>query len=433
MNDIAFWMLVPFVVMLLGVAFCPLLLPGWWSANRNKAVFSLVLALPVMSLLSADGYFCAVVELILYDYLPFVVLVGTLFVVTSGINLRLNMQPTPWNNILILAGGYLLASFMGTTGAALLLVRPLLEVNRARRYKAHLLLFFIALVANCGGLLTPLGDPPLFMLFLRGVPFGWFLGLYPAWLFVGGVLLLLALLSDLFFYRKEGGCVTNKKMSSGAFIYCRGKGNLLCLLCVVLVVAFVNEGSLPFMANESAPVYVRLLREMILLVVAAVSWLTTSSKVRRACFFSWAPLGEVVILFFGIFATMTPVLLFLQSHAGETGVSTPVGFYYATGALSSFLDNTPTAVAFHTLAMRFSIGLSDVVGGVGEGFLAAVSMGAVFFGGMTYIGNGPNFMVKSIAEREGVVMPGFLGYVFRFSLPLLLPVFILVQKLFLHS
>ena len=433
MNDIAVWMLLPFVVMLSGVAFCPLLLPVWWKMNRNKAIFSLALALPVISLLSANGYSRAVIDQMLYDYLPFVVLVGTLFVVTGGINLRLNMQPTPWNNVLILAVGYLLASFMGTTGAALLLVRPLLEVNRARRYKAHLLLFFIALVANCGGLLTPLGDPPLFMLFLRGVPFGWFSGLYPAWLFVGGVLLLLALLSDFFFYRKECGCAKSRAKSGGAFLSCSGKGNLLCLLCVVIVVAFVNEGSLPFMADESSPVYLRLLREIILLVIAAVSWLTASKAVRKACFFSWAPFAEVVILFFGIFATMAPVLLFLQSHAGETGVTTPVGFYYATGALSSFLDNTPTAVAFHTLAMPLSVGFTDVVSGVRESFLAAVSMGAVFFGSMTYIGNGPNFMVKSIAERDGVVMPGFLGYVGRFSLPLLLPVFVLAQMLFLHS
>lgn len=426
-------MLLPFVVMLSGVAFCPLLLPVWWETNRNKAVFSLLLALPVMSLLSVNGYSRVVVDQMLYDYLPFVVLVGTLFVVTGGINLRLNLRPTPWNNVLILAVGYLLASFMGTTGAALLLVRPLLEVNRTRRNKAHLLLFFIALVANCGGLLTPLGDPPLFMLFLRGVPFVWFLRLYPAWLFVGGVLLLFALLSDLFFYRKECGCAKSRNKSGGMFLSCSGKGNLLCLLCVVFVVAFVNEGYLPFMADESSPGYLRLLREILLLVIAIVSWLTTGRAVRRACFFSWAPFVEVVILFFGIFATMTPVLLFLQSHAEEIGVVTPVGFYYATGALSSFLDNTPTAVAFHTLAMRFSIGFTDVVSGVRDSFLAAVSMGAVFFGSMTYIGNGPNFMIKSIAERDGVRMPGFLGYVCRFSLPLLLPVFVLVQQLFLCS
>ncbi len=432
MAELSVFALVPFVLMLAGIAVCPLILPQWWEKNTNKIIYSLLLALPTMLYLTLRGCSSEVLHQMFYDYLPFIVLVGTLFVVTGGINIKLNMRPTPMVNSLLLVVGFLLASLMGTTGAALLLVRPLLEINRERRYKAHLVLFFIALVANCGGLLTPLGDPPLFMLFLRGVPFEWFLKLFPMWLFAGGALLFLYFLSDIFYYNKEqGGFKASVRENDGAVITCSGARNFIYLLLVVLTVAFVNKGSFSFMADEKAPLYVDFLREIVLLAIAAVSWLTTDSKVRAANSFSWAPLNEVVVLFFGVFATMTPALLFLQSLTGEIGINTPAEFYYATGSLSSFLDNTPTAVAFHALAIRFSEGCTDIVGGVREGYLVAVSLGAVFFGSMTYIGNGPNFMVKAIAERRGVKMPGFIAYILLFSLPVLLPIFILVQLLFL--
>ena len=431
MEPITLWVLIPFVLMLLGIATGPLVAPHWWEKNINKIVYSLVLAMPTMAYLVNAGYSHEVVHQMVYDYVPFIILVSTLFVITGGIHIRLNFYPTPLVNTLMLLVGFLLASLMGTTGAALLMVRPLLRMNEHRAYKAHLMLCFIALVANCGGLLTPLGDPPLFMLFLRGVPFEWFMGLYPAWLLAGGVILFLYYCLDKYLYKKEGASEEHPvEGHDGALVRCKGASNFLFLAGVVLTVAFVNKGYIPAMGDEHAPVYIKLLREIVLVALAAASWYSTSRNVRISNLYSWEPLNEVVILFFGVFATMTPALLYLQAHAGEIGISTPTGFYYVTGLLSSFLDNTPTAVAFHTLAIEFSSGCAGLVGGVREAFLVAVSIGAVFFGAMTYIGNGPNFMVKSIAEQDGVKMPSFFGYIARFSIPVLLPIYIIIQLLF---
>lgn len=431
MEPIALWVLIPFVLMLLGIAIGPLVVPHWWEKDVNKILYSLVLAVPTIAYLLNAGYTHEVVHQMVFDYVPFIVLVGSLFVITGGIHIRLNLSPTPFANTMMLLVGYLLASIMGTTGAALLLVRPLLRMNEHRVYKAHLMLFLIALVANCGGLLTPLGDPPLFMLFLRGVPFGWFSGLYPAWMLVGGVMLLIYYCVDKYLYKKEGASHEHPvEGHDGAMVRCKGATNFYFLAGVVLTVAYVNAGYIPAMADENAPIYIKLLREFVLLVMAAASWYSTAKNVRVSNFYSWEPLTEVIILFFGVFATMTPALLYLQAHACEIGISSPSGFYYVTGALSSFLDNTPTAVAFHTLALEFSAGCTNLVGGVREAYLVAISIGAVFFGAMTYIGNGPNFMVKSIAEQDGVKMPGFFGYIARFSIPVLLPVYIVIQLLF---
>lgn len=432
MEQIALWVIIPFILMLLGIAVAPLLFPRWWEKNISKITYSLVLAVPTIAYLVSIGYTHEVVHQMLYDYVPFIILVGTLFVITGGIHIRLNLNPTPLANTFMLLIGFLFASIMGTTGAALLMVRPLLRMNEHRAYKAHLMLFLIALVANCGGLLTPLGDPPLFMLFLRGVPFEWFAGLYPVWILVGTILLVLYYIVDSYLYKKEGASEERPVDGhDGALVRFKGATNFIFLVAVVLTVAYVNKGYIPAMGDEDAPVYVKLLREIVLIVLAVASWYSTSKNVRVSNFYSWVPLNEVVILFFGVFATMTPALLFLQANANEIGISSATGFYYVTGLLSSFLDNTPTAVAFHTLALEFSGGCTDLVGGVREAYLAAISIGAVFFGGMTYIGNGPNFMVKSIAEQDGVKMPGFFGYITRFAIPVLLPIYILVQLLFI--
>ena len=431
MEPIALWVLIPFVLMLLGIAAAPLVIPHWWEKDINKIIYSLVLAVPTIAYLVSIGYAHEVVHQMVYDYVPFIILVGTLFVITGGIHIRLNLNPTPLANTFMLLVGFLLASLMGTTGAALLLVRPLLRMNEHRAHKAHLMLFLIALVANCGGLLTPLGDPPLFMLFLRGVPFEWFAGLYPAWMLVGAIMLLFYYIVDRYLYKIEGASEERPvEGHDGALVRCKGGLNFLFLLGVVLTVAYVNKGYIPAMGEEHAPVYIKLLREIVLVVLAVASWYSTGKNVRISNLYSWAPLNEVVILFFGVFATMTPALLFLQAHACEIGISSPTGFYYVTGLLSSFLDNTPTAVAFHTLALEFSSGCTDLVGGVREAYLVAISIGAVFFGSMTYIGNGPNFMVKSIAEQDGVKMPGFFGYIMRFAIPVLLPIYIVIQLLF---
>lgn len=432
MEPIALWVLIPFFLMLLGIAVGPLLVPHWWEKDSNKIIYSSVLAIPTIVYLVNIGYTEEVIHQMFYDYVPFIILVGALFVITGGIHIRLNLNPTPLANTFMLLVGFALASLMGTTGAALLLVRPLLRMNEHRVYKAHLMLFLIALVANCGGLLTPLGDPPLFMLFLRGVPFDWFSGLYPAWAFSGVIMLVIYYLTDRYLYHKEGACEEYPvEGHDGMLIRCKGALNFLFLIGVVLTVAYVNKGYISYMADEHAPVYVKLLREIILLILAACSLLFSGKSVRVSNQYSWAPLTEVVILFFGVFATMTPALLYLQVHATEFGISSPTGFYYVTGLLSSFLDNTPTAVAFHTLAMEFSNEqLGALIAGINEPYLVAISIAAVFFGSMTYIGNGPNFMVKSIAEQSGVKMPGFFGYIVRFSLPVLLPIYVLIQLLF---
>jgi Na+/H+ antiporter NhaD/arsenite permease-like protein len=301
----------------------------------------------------------------------------------------------------------------------------------------HTVLFFIALAANCGGLLTPLGDPPLFMLFLRGASFTWFASMFPQWLFTGVLLLLIYYVLDYCYYKKEHWTALSADHREQTPLRLNGKTNFLYLLGVVFAVAFINPGMLPQMGDANAPMWLRYLREIVLLSLTAMSLYTTKHKVRYDMNkFSWGPIVEVAVLFLGIFVTMTPALAFLNVNAASLGLSETWQFYYATGALSSFLDNTPTAVAFHSVAtgltaeqmMAFG---GNMVAGIPEVLLKAISIGSVFFGAMTYIGNGPNFMVKAIAEENGVKMPSFFGYMFRFSLLVLLPVYILVQLIFL--
>ena len=430
MKEIELWMLAPFAMMLSGIAFLPLLLPRMWEKNIVKIIFANILALPTISLLANIGYGSEIKHQMLFDYLPFIILIGALYIVTGGINIKLSFAPTPRNNTAILFIGYLLASIMGTTGAALLLVRPLLSMNKKRVHKAHLMLFLIALVANCGGLLTPLGDPPLFMLFLRGVPFGWFLTLFPVWATIGAILLALYYLADTYYYRKEEKVNVATEANS---VTCRGAQNFIYLVAIVLAVAFINTEHIPLMQENGAPLYIMFLREIVLIIIALLSWFTTSSTTRKENSYSWSSFNEIAILFFGIFVTMTPALIYLRSHASEIGIATESGFYYATGLLSSFLDNTPTAITLYTLAMESNVsGVGVMVAGIPESYLAAISLGAVLFGSMTYIGNGPNFMIKSIAEEDGVKMPGFFGYILQFALPVLLPLFIIIQLLFVN-
>ena len=432
MESINSWSVIPFLFVLIGVAVFPHIFPRFWNKEINKIFFSFAVVIPVIVYLIDAGYSSEVTHQILYDYIPFIILVFALFVITSGIHIRLNLRPTPIANTFILLIGFIFASIMGTTGAALLLVRPLLNMNKKRINKAHLMLFLIALVANCGGLLTPLGDPPLFMLFLRGVPFNWFLGLFPIWMFAGLIMLLIYYLLDSYFYKKEIiKSVPDYNKNDSKFIICKGGINFLFLIAIVLTVAYINKHYFVLIGDKDANIFVKFSREIILLILAVVSWLFTDRNVRVSNHFSWSPFNEVAILFFAIFATMTPALLLLQTHAKEIGLTSPSDFYYATGFLSSFLDNTPTAVAFYTLAMEFSDGFTDIVGGVRTSFLVAISVGAVFFGSMTYIGNGPNFMIKSIAENEGIKMPGFLKYILKFSIPILLPIYILIQLIFI--
>jgi Na+/H+ antiporter NhaD/arsenite permease-like protein len=332
-----------------------------------------------------------------------------------------------------MAIGYILASFIGTTGAAMLLIRPLLEFNKQREYRTHTILVFIALVANCGGILTPLGDPPLFLLYLRGAEFSWFMNMLPEWLTVGGVILFGYYWVDKYiYYHKEHIANVMADFREKTPVYLKGRINIIYLICIILTVAYVNPSPMPQMAEEGAPLRVTALREIILIIIALFSILTTRRGIREANHFSWEPIIEVAVVFIGIFATMTPALIFLNANATSLGLESPAQFFYGSGFLSAILDNSPTAIAFQTVALGLPHATDAVmVAGVPQDILRAISLGSVFFGAMTYIGNGPNFMVKSIAESEGTAMPSFFGYIFKFSLIILLPTYIVVQLLFL--
>lgn len=431
------WSLIPFGIMLLMIAIGPLVAEKWWESNINKLIVSLFLGVPTAVCLIMGGMIHDLEHQVLFDYVPFIVLLLALFVITGGIHLSGDIKAKPWVNTLFLGIGYILASLMGTTGAAMLLIRPIITTNQQRKHTVHTILFFIALVANCGGLLTPLGDPPLFMLFLRGAPFTWFLSMLPEWAFTGALLLIIYYFVDRYYYAKEDW--TNLANDSLEYEKLRltGSINFVYLIGVILSVAFINEGTIPQMGEENAPLWLKFLREIVLLSLTGLSLYTTKKEVRYTQNkFTWAPIIEVAVLFLGIFTTMTPALAYLKAHAAELGLNTPWQFYYSTGMLSSFLDNTPTAVAFHSVATgltaeQMTAFACPIVAGIPEILLKAISIGAVMFGAMTYIGNGPNFMVKAIAEESGIKMPSFFGYVLKFSLVVLLPIYIIVQLIFL--
>ena len=431
------WSMIPFGLMLLVIAVAPLLADHWWESNKHKLEVALFLGIPTAVCLIMGGMLHELEHQLFGDYIPFIVLLLALYVITGGIHLSGDIKAKPWINTLFLGIGWLLASIMGTTGAAMLLIRPLLTTNQQREYKVHTVLFFIALAANCGGLLTPLGDPPLFMLFLRGASFTWFLSLFPQWLFTGVILLVIYFVLDTYYYKKEHWTALSADQREQVPMRLGGKLNFLYLVGVVLSVAFINSGSIPEMAAEDAPMWLKYMREIALLSLTGLSLYTTKHKVRYELNkFTWAPIVEVAVLFLGIFTTMTPALAYLNANAASLGLDSTWQFYYTTGLLSSFLDNTPTAVAFHSVATGLTTEQmvafgSNMVAGIPEVLLMAISIGSVFFGAMTYIGNGPNFMVKAIAEENGVKMPSFFGYMLKFSLIVLLPIYVLVQVIFL--
>lgn len=432
MQQVELWMVIPFVIMLLTIAIAPLAAEHLWESNRNKLIFTLIISAVTTVLLSSYGMGHNVLHNLLYDYIPFIMLLLALFVVTGGIRIRGDIAATPFINTAILAMGFVLASFMGTTGAAMLLIRPLLQINKQRSFKTHTVLFFIALVANCGGILTPLGDPPLFLLYLRGAEFQWFSSLFPEWTTVGFLLLSIYFLIDRYYYAKEPAENVLLDRKEQEPIRISGVRNFGYLAMIIASVLFINGQYIPAMNAEDAPFYIVFLRDIALAVIIILSLLTTPKQIRVDNSFSWAPIAEVAILFVGIFVTMTPAMMYLNQHATALGLTEPWQFFYSTGALSSFLDNAPTAVAFYTVATGLpAVPGVEYMAGIPEILLIAVSLGSVFFGAMTYIGNGPNFMVKAIAEQAGVKMPSFFGYMAKFSLVVLLPVYIIVQLIFL--
>ena len=431
------WSMIPFGLMLLMIAIGPLVAEHWWEKNANKLIVSSLLGIPTAVCLIMGGMVHELEHQLFNDYVPFIILLLALFVITGGIHISGDIKAKPWVNTTFLGLGWLLASIMGTTGAAMLLIRPLLTTNQQREHKVHTVLFFIALCANCGGLLTPLGDPPLFMLFLRGAEFTWFMSMWPQWLFTGGMLMLIYFALDTYYYKKEHWVALSADAREQVPMRLGGSINFLYLVGVVLSVAFINSGSIPAMGEENAPLWLKYLREIVLLSLTFLSLYTTKKKVRfELNKFSWGPIVEVAVLFLGIFTTMTPALAYLNANAASLGLTDAWQFYYSTGLLSSFLDNTPTAVAFHSVATGLTADQiaafgGNMMAGIPEILLTAICIGAVFFGAMTYIGNGPNFMVKAIAEESGVKMPSFFGYMYKFSLIVLLPIYILVQLIFL--
>ena len=432
------WVSIPFLIMLLAIAVGPLILGKWWDKNKNKLLVSIILSIPVVVYMLDNGLSTNLANTVVHDYVPFIILLGSLFIITGGIHVSGDIKATPRNNVLFMGIGYVLAAFMGTTGAAMLLIRPMINTNQERKYTTHTMLFFIAAIANCGGLLTALGDPPLFMLYLRGAEFSWFFTLFPEWAFTGVLLLSIYYFVDRYYYKKEEWIDLAEDSIQQEPIRVTGNINFLFLLGVILAVAFINKGNIPAMEQENTPIWLEYIREIILVILAALSLYYTKSEVRKNNSFSWTPITEVACLFLGIFVTMSPALIWLANNAVSFGVTEPRQFLYASGVLSSFLDNTPTAVAFYDLARGLVTGgippfLSESirVAGVPEILLKAICVGSVFFGSMTYIGNGPNFMVKSIAEERGIKMPSFFAYMFKFSLIVLLPIYIIVQLIFI--
>jgi Na+/H+ antiporter NhaD/arsenite permease-like protein len=399
----------PFVALLLAIAVCPLWMPHWWESNRNKLVVSALLGLPILALYAARRP--AALLTMAEEYVSFVVLLGGLYVIAGGVLLRGDLRATPLTNTAFLGLGSALASFVGTTGASMLLIRPLLQTNRERTRVRHTVVFFIFLVSNIGGMLTPLGDPPLFLGYLQGVPFTWTFRLWAPWALQMAVLLVLYFVWDTRQYARESAAALRRDRAEREPLRLRGTLNALWLALVVLAVAFLRE---PW-------------REGAIVALAGLSLWRTPRDVRRANGFTSYPIVEVAVLFFGIFLTMIPALDVLRARGGELGVREPWQFFWATGVLSSFLDNAPTYLTF--LALGQGLRLAPEVVGVPHAILAAISVGAVSMGANSYIGNAPNFMVKSIAEEQGVKMPSFFGYM-MYSGGVLLPLFVVVTLLF---
>ena len=426
-RQISIFSIIPFLLMLAAIAVLPLAYNHFWEKNRNKLIVAIILSLPVIFYLLYNSFGMELYHTMVFDYVPFIILLGALFTITGGILLSGDLEAKPITNTIFLGLGAVLASFMGTTGAAMLLIRPVIKTNSERKFKVHTILFFIGIVANCGGLLTPLGDPPLFMMNLRGTPFVWFAKLILPWMFINSVLLLIYFFVDSYYYKKEPESSLVRDKSILKPIKIEGKRNFIFLIGVVLAVAFINEQYLSFISTNH---YFSFLRELFILIMAYLSLLFTPKLLRESNNFTWGPIEEVAYLFFGIFITMVPALLYLETNAKSLGIASSTQFYYFTGLLSSFLDNTPTAVTFHSLALGLSETGGNLIAGIPEVLLRAICLGAVVFGSMTYIGNGPNFMIKAIAEDNNIKMPDFFSYMIKFSIIVLLPIFILAEILF---
>ena len=446
-------MVAPFGLLLLAIALMPFVAKHWWEHNYPKVSVGLGLIVVVYYLVvlrNGPRMLTTAVE-----YAGFIALIGSLFVIAGGIHITMTGKATPATNAGLLALGALLANLIGTTGASMLLIRPFLRINKYRVAPYHVV-FFIFIVSNIGGALTPIGDPPLFLGYLKGVPFFWLLtrpGVLLAWLLTIGVLLALFFVIDSLHFRKFKSEV---KRTAEDRVLMEGNHNFIWLFVIIGLVLMQKAEFLktlehaklfeamgevfgwgPQKAFESCMTVVI---AGLMIAVAVLAYKGATTEALRANEFSFAPIKEVGFLFVGIFATMVPALDLLEKHAADLGIQTVQHYYWGTGILSSVLDNAPTYLNFLTAAFglhHMSLeNPADVARFLSDPalyqYLCAISLAAVFFGSMTYIGNGPNFMVKSIAESSGVKCPSFFGYVFKYSLPILIPLFALISWLFLR-
>ena len=445
-RSIPIWMVIPFIGILLSIALGPLVNLHWWEHNQAKVslFWAAAFFLPYTFLFGISSALYASLHIYVIDYIPFIILLGGLFIISGGIALRGSLKGTPMFNTVLILIGTLMASLVGTTGASMLLIRPIIRANEFRKTKMHTIIFFIFLVSNIGGSLTPLGDPPLFLGFLHGVPFFWTLKLFWPFVFCTTLLLITYYAIDSHYYRQEPvqiespDCDAEKKEK----ISIAGLVNFALLggvIAAIVLSGTYSKHSLFFDAAHNSYTgidlmtehghtlvfpYINLLRDGVIILMAILSWKLTPVGVREANHFTWGPIKEVAVLFAGIFLTIVPPMAILQARGAELGVTQAWQFFWATGILSSFLDNAPTYLTFLSVAtgLGATSGVVTDMGIVPEHVLLAISCGAVFMGANSYIGNAPNFMVKSIAEENQIKMPSFFGYMI-WSAAILIPIF----------
>jgi len=471
-KQLSIWTVIPFVIILLAIAVLPLLIPHLWESNLVKAVISALLALIMGAYLVSLGYLgIEVIVETLKEYYAFITLLIALFTISGGIFIEGDLKATPLTNTIILGIGSVLASFIGTTGASVLLIRPLIRTNKERHKTTHIFVFFILLVSNVGGVLLPVGDPPLFMGYLYGVPFFWTLiKLWPIWLTAVAALLIIFFIWDNIAYKAEKRADLRSDDSHQTRIRVQGAHNFLLILGVLLAVVFLKDYK-----TDHGTLAMGWLQQPVMMALAMLSFsldymdrtrkrkkheedliqqIKTQGKVddkvlrslshyhpitpRDRNHFGFAPIIEVAALFIGIFITMIPALCILKARGAETGVSQPWQFYWITGGLSSFLDNAPSYATFFALGqgLTSSMGAAagDVVkattGAISESILVGISVGAVFFGANTYIGNAPNFMVKAMCEESKIKMPSFFGYM-AYTTLILVPILALIAAIYI--
>ena len=444
-SILSIYWVIPFAGILLSIAIFPLIAPHFWHKNFGKVslFWSISLLIPLL-ITQHIGFSVTLYEVLhvgLLEYVPFIILLLALFTISGGVRLKGSLVGKPIVNVLIILIGTLLASWMGTTGAAMLLIRPLIRANQKRKYKVHTVVFFIFLVANIGGSLTPLGDPPLFLGFLKGVSFFWTTSaMFLPMLMVVCYLIVVYFLMDSYLYKREDiSVIENDDNTNTEKLSLEGSFNLILLLGVIGSVLLSGFWR-PHIYFSIYHVHVELqnlTRDILLLLLTYVSWQQTPQSIRKANEYTWFPIVEVAKLFAGIFITIIPAISILK--AGDKGAlaaiiqsvsneSGPVNYMYfwLTGILSSFLDNAPTyLVFFNTAGGDPTLLMTDYYN-----TLLAISAGAVFMGANTYIGNAPNFMVKSISESSGIEMPSFFGFLVKYSLPILFPIFFIVSIVF---